>query len=187
MHPVSKWLPARLAAPVRILVSLAILCAAPGMVSASDDEPHDASAHVLQAELALHRQDYRVAASEYRKAAALSESVDIARQATRIGTSYGFNEDALASADLVIGWNSMLGMDALMAGVAYLEMVSNTLVGEAQHFFRFTNSWEPWYRLNMTMREKLIENAVALQFDPKGKEADVQARIRNIVLSQLQP
>jgi tetratricopeptide (TPR) repeat protein len=64
----------------------------------ADTESEDASAHVLQAEMALQQQEYRTAASEYRKAAELSRDVDIARQATRIGFNYGFNEDALRSA-----------------------------------------------------------------------------------------
>lgn len=65
------------------------------------EEPRetDASAHVLQAEIALHRMDYLEAAHEYRLAAELSDSVEIARQATRIASSYGFNEDAIKAAE----------------------------------------------------------------------------------------
>lgn len=70
------------------------------LVSVADEAgPSDASAHVLQAEIALHRMDYLEAAREYRRAAETSKSVDIARQATRIAFSYGFYEDALVSAD----------------------------------------------------------------------------------------
>ena len=69
------------------------------LVSVADESgPSDASAHVLQAEIALHRMDYLEAAHEYRLAAETSKSVDIARQATRIAFSYGFYEDALVSA-----------------------------------------------------------------------------------------
>jgi tetratricopeptide (TPR) repeat protein len=64
----------------------------------ADTESNEVSAHVLQAEIALQRQEYKTAAYEYRKAAELSRNVDVARQATRIGFSYGFNEDALRSA-----------------------------------------------------------------------------------------
>jgi tetratricopeptide (TPR) repeat protein len=66
--------------------------------SIADTESEEVSAHVLQAEIALQQQEYKTAASEYRKAAELSRNVDVARQATRIGFSYGFNEDALRSA-----------------------------------------------------------------------------------------
>ena len=44
------------------------------------------------------RQEYKKAAYEYRKAAELSRNVDVAKEATRVGFSYGFNEDALRSA-----------------------------------------------------------------------------------------
>jgi tetratricopeptide (TPR) repeat protein len=93
MYQCLRRLPVSLAAPALIILSLC------NPVIAADEEASDASAHVLQAELALHRQDYREASREYRLAAELSESVDIARQATRIATSYGFNEDALKSAE----------------------------------------------------------------------------------------
>jgi tetratricopeptide (TPR) repeat protein len=63
-----------------------------------DTESDEVSEHVLKAELALQQQEYKTAASEYRKAAELSRNVDVARQATRVGFSYGFNEDALRSA-----------------------------------------------------------------------------------------
>ena len=58
----------------------------------------DASAHVLAAEMALQGKDYLKAATEYRKAAELSSSVEIARKATRVGFAYKFNEEALESA-----------------------------------------------------------------------------------------
>ena len=64
----------------------------------ADKKSEEASAHVLQAEMALQNKEYKTAATEYRKAAELSDDVEIARQATRIGFSYGFNEDALRSA-----------------------------------------------------------------------------------------
>ena len=69
------------------------------LISVADEtQPSDASAHVLRAEIALHRMDYLEAAREYRLAAETSKSVDIARQATRIAFSYGFYEDGLISA-----------------------------------------------------------------------------------------
>ncbi len=64
----------------------------------ADTESEEVSAHVLQAETALQQQEYKTAASEYRIAAELSRNVDVAREATRVGFTYGFNEDALRSA-----------------------------------------------------------------------------------------
>ena len=81
----------------RIWLTLAIMLASLTANQAIADS-EDVSAHVLQAEMALQRQDYKTAVSEYRKAAELSHDVDIAMEATRVGFSYGFNEDALRSA-----------------------------------------------------------------------------------------
>ncbi|MEM8816308.1 MAG: tetratricopeptide repeat protein [Pseudomonadota bacterium] len=66
---------------------------------AGADEVSDTAGHLLAAELALNEQDYRTAAEEYRQAAELSDQVDVARQATEVAFVYGFNDDALASAD----------------------------------------------------------------------------------------
>jgi tetratricopeptide (TPR) repeat protein len=64
----------------------------------ADTESEEVSAHVRQAEIALQQQEYKKAASEYRKAAELSRNVDVATKATRVTFSYGFNEEALRSA-----------------------------------------------------------------------------------------
>ena len=44
------------------------------------DDVSDAAGHLLAAEVALSEQDYRTAAEEYRKAAELSDQVDVARR-----------------------------------------------------------------------------------------------------------
>jgi tetratricopeptide (TPR) repeat protein len=62
---------------------------------AADDTSAEVSARILQAEMALQRKEYLEAATEYRKAAQLSDSVELARKATRLGFSYGFNDEAL--------------------------------------------------------------------------------------------
>ena len=76
-------------------VAAALLAAA--MPSAVADE-RSASDHVLKAEVALHGGDYLTAVRQYRKAAELSDSVEIAQQATRLGFDYGFTEDAVRAA-----------------------------------------------------------------------------------------
>jgi tetratricopeptide (TPR) repeat protein len=70
-------------------------------IAFADDEEarSEAAAHLLQAELALQGSEFLEAVREYRKAAQISESVDIARQATRIGYSFGFNDEALLAAE----------------------------------------------------------------------------------------
>ncbi len=81
-------------------------CAAFGLIAAlilvfpppvlADEE--SAAEHVLRAEIALRGEEYLKAAREYRKAAEISDSVDIARQATRLAFNYGFSEEAVIAA-----------------------------------------------------------------------------------------
>ncbi|MGB5490914.1 MAG: tetratricopeptide repeat protein [Woeseiaceae bacterium] len=79
------------------LISLFALTPAPAP-AADDTKASDASAHILQAEMALQRQDYLKAAIEYRKAAEQSDDADLARKATVVGFSYRFDDEALKSA-----------------------------------------------------------------------------------------
>ncbi len=67
-------------------------------VTARADDVSETASHLLAAEIALEAQDYRLAAEEFRKAAEISDDVDIARQATEVGFVYGFNDDAQKSA-----------------------------------------------------------------------------------------
>jgi tetratricopeptide (TPR) repeat protein len=67
-------------------------------VLADESASSEASAHILQAEIALQGKEYLKATIEYRKAAELSDSVELARKATRLGFSYGFNDEALLAA-----------------------------------------------------------------------------------------
>ena len=86
--------PIRLAWQVLLpVIFFALLPSAPAA-----DEVSDVAGHLIAAEAALDAQDYALAAEEYRKAAEISEEVDIARQATEVGFVYGANDDALISA-----------------------------------------------------------------------------------------
>ena len=86
-----KRLPARMAA-----LALVVLCAT---AQAEDSPASDAGEHLLQAEIGLSQRDYLKAAEQYAAAAQLSESTEIARQATEVASSYGFDELALQSAE----------------------------------------------------------------------------------------
>ena len=92
MHQQLRWLSALWA-----VTALTLFCP----IAFADDEEarSEAAAHLLQAELALQGSEFLEAAREYRKAAQISESVDIARQATRVGYSFGFNDEALLAAE----------------------------------------------------------------------------------------
>lgn len=86
----------RLLSALWAVTALSLFCP----IAFADDEQarSEAAAHLLQAELALQGSEYLEAVQEYRKAAQISESVDIARQATRVGYGFGFNDEALLAA-----------------------------------------------------------------------------------------
>ncbi|MCH7829209.1 MAG: tetratricopeptide repeat protein [Proteobacteria bacterium] len=89
-----RWLSAiSLTMLVALMLVLGIVPA-----SADDDGAAAANVHVRQAETALRRNEYLKATIEYRKAAQQSESVALARKATRMGFSYGFSDEALLAA-----------------------------------------------------------------------------------------
>jgi tetratricopeptide (TPR) repeat protein len=85
---------------VERLISLLALTTILGFTNAyaGEDASSVASAHILQAEMSLQRKEYLKATTEYRKAAESSDSVEIARKATRLGFSYRFNDEALLAA-----------------------------------------------------------------------------------------
>ena len=62
------------------------------------DDIEALSGHLLAAEMALQQNQYQEAATEYRLAAELSDDPEVAQQATRIAYSFGFNDEALLSA-----------------------------------------------------------------------------------------
>ena len=92
MHYFKRWLPG-----FGLVAALVLL--GPQVVAADEDSAAEPGAHVLAAEIALQRQEYLEAAREYRRAAESGNSVEIARQATRISYSFGFNEESLRSAN----------------------------------------------------------------------------------------
>lgn len=77
------------------LISLLALTISPTF---ADDDASSASAHILQAERALQRDEYLTAARQYRMAAEISSSVEIANKATKLAFAYEFNDEALISA-----------------------------------------------------------------------------------------
>jgi tetratricopeptide (TPR) repeat protein len=80
------------------LAFMAAILATLSPMTAFAEADETISKHVAAAEDALKSNDFWHASSEYRKAAELSDDADIAKQATRIAYTYGFNDDALASA-----------------------------------------------------------------------------------------
>jgi tetratricopeptide (TPR) repeat protein len=81
--------------------------------------------HLRNAEMALQQHDYQKAVTEYRLAAKLSGDPDIARQATRVAFTYGFNKDALIAAQR---WTELdEGSDEALLYVAQLQMRTGDL------------------------------------------------------------
>lgn len=62
-------------------------------------ETEEVADHIIAAEEALKTNQYQTAAAEYRLAAELSDDVEVARTATQVAYSYGFNDDAVRSAE----------------------------------------------------------------------------------------
>ncbi len=80
-------------------LGLAVLLATGFPALAQEQSDEEADAHLLQAEIALQRKEYKLASEEYREAAEESEDAEIARQATQVAYTYGFDEDALKAAE----------------------------------------------------------------------------------------
>ncbi|MBT8087284.1 MAG: tetratricopeptide repeat protein [Gammaproteobacteria bacterium] len=90
MHELRRWVSAA------ALFTLLFLTYQQALADQSRDS--DASAHILQAEMALQRNDYLTATVEYRKAAELSDSPETARKATMVGFAYRFDDETLRAA-----------------------------------------------------------------------------------------
>ena len=90
MHRITRFTPA-------LLLTAVIFFAGPSPVQAASDPAMAAAGHLIEGENALQAGDYLKAATEYRKAAQLSDSVDVARNATEVAIRLGFNKQALLS------------------------------------------------------------------------------------------
>ncbi len=86
----------RIQRAVTLLGCLALFAFSNTTLAADDQD--EIAARVLAAETALEQHEYQVAATEYRRAAEISSDPEIAKSATRVAYSYGFNDEALASA-----------------------------------------------------------------------------------------
>jgi tetratricopeptide (TPR) repeat protein len=80
------------------LPALAMAVTLGSMAAADDAGDSGVGAYILQAEMALQRGDYRMAAQEYRKAADLSDDPEVAQRATMTAMFYGFDREALIAA-----------------------------------------------------------------------------------------
>lgn len=88
----------------------------------------------------LERQEYKAAAEEYRKAAELSEDPEVAKQATRVAYSYGFNDDALRAAKRWLELEE--GNDEPLLYVAQLQLRTGALRDARSNFRRLLEKGE---------------------------------------------
>ncbi len=88
MHELCNRLPT-----FSLFVALILAFSPPAMADEST-----AADHLLKAEVALQSDDFLTAVVEYRKAAELSDSIELARNATRRAFDFGFNEEAVKAA-----------------------------------------------------------------------------------------
>jgi tetratricopeptide (TPR) repeat protein len=126
MHQQLRWLSGLWA-----VTALTLFCS----FAFADDEEEarsEAAAHLLQAELALQGSEFLEAVQEYRKAAQISESVDIARQATRVGYSFGFNDEALLAAKRWVELDD--DSDEALLYVAQLQLRLGDMRGARRNF-----------------------------------------------------
>jgi len=144
MQEIRRWLAA---------VSLCTLIAF-GTIPAAAGEPDtsDAGAYILQAEMALQRNDYLKAVQEYRKAAELSDNPDIARQAALTGMAYGFDDEALRAAKRWLKLDS--DSDEARAVLAQLSFRTGDLRAAKRHFSHLLDKSKepPGEKLVMLMR-----------------------------------
>ena len=85
-----------LRARAALAIQIAILSTAPAVAEEAGNSAVDD--YLVKAETAIQRNQYKEASGLYRKAAELSDDPEVAKQATQVSHSYGFNEDALRSA-----------------------------------------------------------------------------------------
>ena len=121
---------------VRTPVRLLVLACAGAFVLASPawavDDTDAAAEHLLAAETALKDRDYLRVSGEYRKAAAASESVEVAREATLVSFNFGFQDDALASAQRWLQLEP--DSDQALFFVARLELREGDVRAARRHF-----------------------------------------------------
>jgi tetratricopeptide (TPR) repeat protein len=97
------------------------------------DEVSASDSLLVEAQAALDEQRYKDATLAFRKAAELSDDVEVAQQATRISYSYGFNADALIAAER---WLELDGdSDEALLYVAQLQLRQGN-IRKSQKYFR---------------------------------------------------
>jgi tetratricopeptide (TPR) repeat protein len=109
-----------------------LILATPSYSRAGEEAEDSAAEHLLQAEIALHGDDYLKGVIEYRKAAQLSDSAEIARQATRLAFDFGFNDEAAVAAKRWLELEP--DSDEALIHVAQIQLRRGDLKSARRHF-----------------------------------------------------
>lgn len=124
----------------RVWLLLALAgCAAPP--ASADGTGEEANAHLLQAEIALQRDEYKRASEAYRDAAEQSDDVEVARHATQVSYTYGFDRDALSSAERWVELDS--DSDEALLYLAQLQLRNGELRDSRESFRELLARGEP--------------------------------------------
>lgn len=123
MHDTPRWLVTA--------TLLALAASASQDTGAQEPDYTDVNAYILQAEMALQREDYLMAVQEYRKAAQLSDNPDIAKKATATAIGYGFEDEALLAAKR---WFELDEADDARAYLAQLSLRTGDVRAAKRHF-----------------------------------------------------
>jgi tetratricopeptide (TPR) repeat protein len=99
-----------------------------------------ASDHVLKAEVALHQDNYLTAVNEYLEAANISDSVEIARQATRLAFDFGFDDQAVKAASRWVELDP--DADEALAHLAQLQLRTGDLRSARRNFAKLIKRGE---------------------------------------------
>jgi tetratricopeptide (TPR) repeat protein len=109
-------------------------------ISIAQEATEETADHILAAEAALEEQRYQDAARHYLQAAEQSSSAEVAKMATRIAYSYGFNDDALRAAER---WSELEpDSDEAQLYVAQLQLRTGELRAAESSFRRLLEDGE---------------------------------------------
>jgi tetratricopeptide (TPR) repeat protein len=109
-------------------------------LTSAQESTEETADHILAAEEALSERRYQDAARHYLQAAEQSDSAEIAKTATRIAYSYGFNEDALRGAQR---WSELEpDSDEARLYVAQLQLRTGELRDAEDSFLRLLEDGE---------------------------------------------
>jgi tetratricopeptide (TPR) repeat protein len=109
-------------------------------LTSAQESTEETADHILAAEEALNERRYQDAARHYLQAAEQSDSAEVAKTATRIAYSYGFNEDALRGAQR---WSELEpDSDEARLYVAQLQLRTGELRDAEDSFLRLLEDGE---------------------------------------------